>query len=356
MPAELVAAVNAGPPPLDPIQIVWLAAESAQLLFVAMAVGGSLLAAVAGAASPHRREVSRLLVDVTAWAVVLAITLTVPFAVAPLPFVQGALGRFFESAAIPMAPVWLGMLGLLLVGALLNYFARLRIRARRPPLVLPIAALCLMAVAVIQAAAGLLRRQPGRWEAVADGIRLVVADPGFVPRLLHLVLAAVTLAGLVAAWSVVRRVEGSEGGPIVARRAAAFGVWAALIATLLQLMVGFWQLLALPEEVLIAFLGAGPDTLIPLGVGALAGGLLLVVLARIVDPLAQPKAVQRSLALLVGALAAMLLTRHQLRGITLAASRVDEELAAAANWEALAVSLAAMLLGVSAILWFLLRK
>ena len=67
---------------------------------------------------------------------------------------------------------------------------------------------------------------------------------------------------------------------------ARFGIRAALVTTLLQLVDGFWLLLALPEDVLKAFMRGGPATMVPLTVGILAGLLLLVVLAQIADPLA----------------------------------------------------------------------
>ena len=130
---------------------------------------------------------------------------------------------------------------------------------------------------------------------------------------------------------------------------------AALVATLLQLVDGFWLLLALPEDVLKALMRGGAATMGPLTLGILAGVLLLVVLAQITDPLASPTKVRRVAELTVAAVVFMVLTRHQLRAIYLAPVRAGEQMQVSTQWGALALFLGVFVLCVALTVYALVR-
>lgn len=337
MPSNLVPALDPAPLPGPPwlFHVLWVLTFLIHLLFVNTVLGGSLLAALTGLAGAGRREIRTLFVEVNSWAISFAIT----FGIAPLLFMQVLLGRFFYTATILVAWAWLGMLGLLTVGYYLNYVAKFRLRrGKGAGAVLIVEAACFVVIAAIQVVINLLHVQPGRWERVADQAWAALSDPTFMPRFLHFVLAAVAMAGALLAWVAVRRA--TKGGATEALSGMArFGVRAALVATLLQLVDGFWLLLALPEDVLKAFMRGGPATMGPLTLGILAGVLLLVVLAQIADPLATPTKVRRVAELIVATVVLMVLTRHQLRTIYLAPVRAGEQLTVATQWGALALFL-----------------
>jgi hypothetical protein len=337
MLSNLIPALDPAPLPGPPwlFHVLWVVTFLIHLLFVNTVLGGSLLAAFAGMAGTGRREIRTLFVGVNTWAISFAIT----FGIAPLLFMQVLLGRFFYTATILVAWAWLGMLGLLMVGYYLNYVAKFRLRrGKGAGAVLIVEAACFVAIAAIQVVINLLHLQPGRWERVADQVWVALSDPTFVPRFLHFVLAAVAMAGALLAWVAVRRA--TKGGATEALSGMArFGVRAALVATLIQLVDGFWLLLALPEDVLKAFMRGGPATMGPLTLGILAGVLLLVVLAQIADPLATPTKVRRVAELILATVVFMVLTRHQLRTIYLAPARASEQLTVATQWGALALFL-----------------
>ena len=337
MTTSLVPALDPAPLPGPAwlFHVLWVLTFFIHLLFVNTVLGGTLLAALAGGAGTGRREVRTLFVEINGWAISFAITL----GIAPLLFIQVVLGRFFYSATILVGWAWLGILGLLTVGYYLNYVAKFRLRAgKNSGAILIVEAVCFVAIAVIQVAVNLLHMQPDRWARVADQAWAVLGDPAFLPRILHFVLAAVAMSGALLAWVAVRR--SSRGGEIEACRGMArFGVRAALIATVLQLVDGFWLLLMLPEDVLKAFMRGGPATMLPLTVGILAGVMLLVVLAQISDPLAQPTKVRRTAELIVGAMVFMVVTRHQLRALYLAPNRATEQQVVATQWGALVLFL-----------------
>lgn len=353
MPSDLIPALDPAPLPGPPwlFHVLWVVTFLIHLLFVNSVLGGTLLAALAGSGKPGRRETATLLVEVNSWAISFAIT----FGIAPLLFMQVLLGRFFYTATVLVAWAWLGMLGLLIVGYYLNYVAKYRLRAGKGAgAILVVEALCFLGIAATQVAVSLLHMQPARWTAVADSAWAALADPTFLPRLLHYVLAAVTMAGALVAWVAISRA--AKGGD---RRAAdgmaRFGIRAALVATLLQLLDGFWLLLALPEEVLKGLMRGGAATMAPFSLGVFAGVILIAVLAQITDPLVQRSKVRRVAELLIGAIVLMVITRHQLRSIYLAPSRADERMAVAPQWDVFALFLVVFLAGVGLTIYSLVK-
>jgi hypothetical protein len=353
MPANLIPALDPTPIPGPPwlFHVLWVVTFLVHAVFLNLALGGSLLAAVVGGARAGGRETRTLLVGVNAWAISLAIT----FGIAPLLFIQVLFGRFFYTATVLVGQAWLGLLVVLLVGYYLNYVAKYRLRAGKPVnAVLWIEALCFLAIAVIQVAVNLLHMQPGRWTQVAANAWVALADPAFVPRLLHFVLAATSMAGALVAWVAVRHSQ--KGGDAKALDGMArFGIRAALAATVLQLIDGFWLLMALPEPVLRSFMRRGAATLLPLTLGIVAGVLLLLVIAQISEPLQQATKVHRLAELIVGAMLFMIITRHELRAVYLAPARAGEQLQVAPQWGVFAVFLVVFLAGVGLTIYGMAR-
>ena len=200
----------------------------------------------------------------------------------------------------------------------------------------------------------LLHLQPGRWEKVADHAWAALADPTFLPRYLHFVLAAVAMAGALLAYVAVRR-AGRGGDAATCDGMARFGLKTALVATLLQLADGFWLLFALPEDVLKGFMRGGAVTMLPFLVGVLAGIGLLMVLAQIGDPLAQPKRVRRVMELIVGAVIFMVITRHQLRALYLAPARASEQVVVTPQWGVFLLFLVCFVICVALTVWAIVR-
>ncbi len=353
MPGSPIPALDPAPLPGPPwlFHALWLLTFFVHLVFMNVVLGGTILAAVVGTRDIGR-DTRAFFVETSSWAISLAIT----FGIAPLLFLQVLFGRFFYSATILVGWYWLGLLGLLTVAYYLNYVAKHRLSDGRPvSLVLWIEAVLLVVIAAIQVAVNLLQLQPGRWAAVAAGPLAAFRDPSFPPRFLHFVLAAVSLAAALLAFAAVRRATaGFEAS--LCRDMARFGVATALYATVAQVVVGIWLLLVLPGDVLRAFMSGGAATMIPLTLAVLAALGLVVVLARIRDPLESPKLVRHAAELIVGAMVAMVITRHQLRGYYLAPARATESVAVRAQWDAFALFLVVFVLCVGLTVWAVARS
>jgi hypothetical protein len=358
--------VNPLVPALDPaplpgpawlFHILWVVTFSIHLLAVNMVLGGTLLSALslARGKSPASAGLAAYFARINSWALSLVIT----FAIAPLLFLQLMYGRFFYTATILVAGAWLTLLGLVTVAYYLNYIAKRMLTAgKNPAPVVMLQALLFLAVAAIQVAVNLLHLRPDRWGAVSDHPWTVLADPSFVPRYLHFVLASVAVAGAVLAWWRLRS-EATSAGPngSVASfgRETRFGLHAALGATAVQLPVGFWLLFSLPREVLLRFLRGGAGYMMPLTLGILAAIGAIVALALCLTPLAKVRLVRHGLELIVGAVVAMVVTRHQLREAYLAMARVGEKVTVAPPWGVIGIFILCLLAIGGLAIWALRR-
>lgn len=326
-----------GPPWL--FHLLWLVTFAVHVVGVNVVLGSSVLGTFAALDRDRAfgRPVARLFAEVNTWAIALTIT----FGIAPLLFVQVLYGRLFYSATVILAPAWLGLLLLLMAAYYLTYAAKYRLRAGKgAALPLALSALLFLAVAAIQVVVHLLSVQPGRWEAALASPWAAFADRAFLPRFLHFVLAGVTLAAILLAWLAVRRPPAEEERAAAGARAS-WGVKLALLATLLQLVVGLWLTISVPRDVLLGLMRGGGRTMAPFTLGIAAGFGLLVFLARVRDPFADRGSVRRALELYGLAMLLMLVTRHQLRDVYVDAAGAAAAPAAASQWGVFAIFLAA---------------
>jgi hypothetical protein len=348
MNADLIPGLDPAPVPAPPalLVVLWIATFFLHVLCVNAALGGSLLAALlpfrlAGA----RRAVALRIAEVNSWAVSLAIT----FAIAPLLFLQVLYGRFFYTASVLVAPVWLGLLVLLMAAYYLNWFAKFRLNAGRDAAgVLAASAVLYLAIAAIQTAVYLVSVRPELWTAYLVRPALVLADPSFAPRWAHMVLAALTMAAILpAAWP---RSFGDA-----APEAARTGLFVALVATGAQFAAGLWLVGALPRAALTGLMTGGLAALAPLGVGVLIGVALLGILVRAAAAPGNVRLARVALFHFAAAALFMVVARHQVRDLTLAAARSGEQLRIAPQWGVVALFLVVFVLCTGLAVWAVVR-
>jgi hypothetical protein len=190
-----------------------------------------------------------------------AVAATITFGVAPLLFVQALYGRLFFSSSVLMARFWFAVVPILIVAYYGTYLISFR-GEKVGKVLTPIVALLFASVAFIYCndMSFMLRPQTflGRYLADARGVQLNVTDPTFVPRLLHMLLGAIAVAGFVVViYGAVKRRSDVRHGEWALRHGA---LWLAG-ATALNVATGMWWLLALPRDVILrltpAWLAAG---------------------------------------------------------------------------------------------------
>lgn len=339
-----------GPPALFHVLLVFTFVL--HLLFMNLSLGGTLLAAAAhllgrGRADDHRVVLASRLMAINTF----GISLTITTGVAPLLFIQLLYQQYFYSATILLGGLWLGMLLLLTLGyyaAYLYKFRGLPARGAGGGTWLAAAALLFLLIAGVHVAVHLVSVQPERWGSLADGAWSVLADPSYLPRLLHFVLAGLGFSALVATWWAVRRAR--QGVEVERNTAIAAWSWRwVLWTTVLQVVDGFVLLFLLPQPVMGGLMQGGAATLAPLALAILLGLGLLMMLARTTAPVAQPALVGGTLAAMVLAIVIMSLTRHQVRALYLAPFTAGVEAAVAPQWGNFAVFAVLLLAGLATV-------
>jgi hypothetical protein len=318
MNPDLIPALDAaglpGPPWLFHVLLVFT--FFLHMLFMNLTLGGTLLAVVSHFTGGGRKDDPRAALASRLMAVNnYGISLTITTGVAPLLFIQVLYQQYFYTATILIGGVWFSLLLMLMAGyyaAYLYKFKGVPTRGEGGGLWLVVSAVMFLAIAMIHVSVHLLHAQPQKWSDFASGAACVLADPTFVPRLLHFVLAGIAFSALVICWWAVRQAK--AGTDVELNTAMASYAWKwALWTTVLQVVDGFVLLALLPRPVLVGFMQGGAATMVPLTMAILLGVGLLVMLARVSDPVASAGTVTGTLGAVVLAIAVMVITRHQVR-------------------------------------------
>lgn len=330
----------------DPITAPWWVFEAlglvtftVHLLLMNVVLGASLL----GAWRVLRRQ--GLGTDRGAIPTVLA--LAINFGVAPLLFVQVTYGHLIYTSSILMGAFWLLVVPLLI----LAYYGAYVAKVAKPDGALGrvatlVSTLLLLYVAFIYVNNMTLMLQPARWTeyfANRDGTMLNLGDPSLWPRFLHMLVGAVAVTGLYralgAAFLARRRgepepLDGIRGG----LRLLAF-------ATMLEVLIGLWFLMALPREVMLLFMGRSA-----LGTATLALGLGLSVALIVV---ALRGRLGWSTGLLLATMLVMVLQRWVVRQGYVQAFFDPRDLPLELAWSPLLAFLGVFALGLAVVAWLI---
>jgi hypothetical protein len=303
-------------------------------IFMNLTLGGTWIAVVGqmlsgGRADDPRAVLARRLMGVNTYAISLAITT----GIAPLLFVQVLYQQYFYTATILIAWVWLFFLVMLMLGYYAVYVFKLKsVPAGRGGVVwLGIAAVMFLLIAMVHVAVNLIHSQPEKWPAFAANPWSILGDAAYFPRLLHFVLAALGFTALIAAWWAVRQAsKGNEVelNTVIARHAWKWALW----TTVIQVADGFLLLFVLPKHVLLGIMQGGVATLGPLTLSILLAIGLLMMMAKVSNPVEKAGAVNGTLAAMILTIAVMSITRHQVRELYLAPVSSKYSIAAAPQW------------------------
>jgi len=321
-PESLIPAVDGAglPAPVWLFHLLLVFTFFLHMVFMNLTLGGTWLAAIAhalsgGQSSDPRGVLARRMMAVNSY----GISLTITTGVAPLLFIQLLYQQFFYAATILIGGMWFAFLILLILGYYSAYLYKFRgapARGTGGGVWLWSSALLFSVIGATHVAAHLVHAQPGSWVAIAANPWIVLADPTFVPRLLHYLLAGIAFSGLVMAWWAVRQL-GRGVEPELNRSIASFGWKWALWTTVAQVVDGFLLLILLPQEVLIGLMRGGAATLVPLTIAILLAVGLLVMMARTMDPADHPALLTGVLGAMTAVIAVMSITRHQIRALYL---------------------------------------
>ena len=231
---------------------------------------------------------------------------TINLGVAPLLFVQVLYGHYIYVSSIMMAVWWLSVIGLLIVAYYGLYLLRYKLGqpgAGRTFVLLLLCVLLLLVSFLFSTNMTMMLRPAdwGEWFSNATGT-LLLSDATLWPRWLHFVIASIAVGGLTRALLAQRRqAKEPEMRAIVDQGMSIFSY-----ATVLQVLIGLWFLIALPRPVLLLFMGDSVYATILLLLGvALAVGVLVTGFRKMVWP---------TIGMLALLVAVMALMRDVVRG------------------------------------------
>lgn len=197
----------------------------------------------------------------------LVIAFAVNFGVAPFLFSQVLYGHFLYASSILMASFWLAVIPLLIVayyGAYLYDFRFQKLGAVGPWIALGILVLLVIIgyFFVNNMQFMLLPERFADYFARMNGSLLVSDHPAFLPRYLHMMTGALAVGGLFVALAGRYKVERD---PDLAVLAQDVGLKTFLWATIANVPIGLWFLLALPPEQMLLFMGRNLPATISFG-------------------------------------------------------------------------------------------
>jgi hypothetical protein len=183
--------------------------------------------------------------------------------------------------------------------------------------------------------------QPGKWQAYFEnrgGTILNLNDPVLWPRYLHFITASVAVAGLFSAviWAIRRR-RGVAG----AEERMKSGLKIFSVATMIQVIIGFWFLLALPKNVMMLFMGQNIlyTAMLFIGIVLALAAVMVSVLGRLVP----------TMIILVTTVAVMVVMRMFVRAAYLEPYFKVESLELVPQYDVLLLFVATFVIGLAAV-------
>lgn len=266
--------------------------------------------------------------------------------VAPLLFMQVTFGNLFYASSVLMAVYWIMIIPLLILA---YYGAYIHQKKMESPgwagwLALLVSVAFVIYVGFIQVSNNALMEQPERWVSYFQnrgGTILNWSDRTLYPRFLHFAAASLALGGLFYATVFTlrkadpRRAEGVK-----------YGLRILGIGTALQMGVGFWYLLALPEPFILKFMGQDGLRTAVLMLGILAG-----IGAAVYAFMGKYRA---ALIHVLATMALMVALRYLLRMDFLADNFTLSSLKVHPQWFVFTLFVAVLLAGLYAV-WYMVR-
>lgn len=241
-------------------------------LFAMNAMLGATLTALASHLMPGRahRELSHEL----AKALPFLVAFTVNLGVAPLLFVNVIYGHLLYSSTVLMGLYWLAVIPVIIIAYYLAYIYDFGFRklGNLGPFAAIIFLALVMAVGFIFTNNMTMMISPSvwsRWFETPGGTLLNLADPTLVARYLHMITGSLAVGSILTA--LYARVA-LKGDPEVSEAGQKLGMRLFTWLTMLQIPVGVWFLLTLPQETMKRFMGGDA-----LSTALIALGILLAI-------------------------------------------------------------------------------
>ncbi|MBU1247433.1 MAG: hypothetical protein KKB70_01940 [Proteobacteria bacterium] len=270
------------------------------------------------------------------------LALSINFGVAPLLFLQVVYGNFDYVSSVLMGGLWLSLIAVLLgayYGLYIYDFSFDRLGNNRG-LMLAFALACMLFVSFLFSNNMTLMLQPETWLGYFEkgGATLLnLADPAIYPRWLHFMTSALAVGGLFIA--LVGRYGNSD-------RAIHLGMAWFARATMVNVLLGLWFLVALPRPIMLQFMG---DSLLATGLLLAAFAAALALIWTGIKQMVLPAA-----GLTLVMVTIMAVTRHLVRAFYLAPYFKPADLPVTGDFSSFFLFLGGLVLALP-IFWWMVR-
>ncbi len=276
-----------------------------------------------------------------------AVALAVNAGVAPLLFLQVLYGQFVYTSSILMAASWLTVFVLAIFAYYGMYLFHYKFESwgSGRNFLAGGAALIMLFIGFLFTNNWTLALSPEKWSAYFSspgGTLWNLSEPTLWPRYLHMVLGALAVGGLgLATFAQVRQKSGTDSAVMVSEGMTWFK-----IATLIQVGIGTWWLMALPKETMKLFMGGNIIATAAFGVG-----FLLAIVALV---LSFKKLVWPTVWTTLGTMIAMVIMREYVRYGTVREYFTPDQLQVNTQYSSLILFLVSAVIGVAAV-WYMLK-
>ncbi len=285
-------------------------------------------------------------------AIPTAMAFTITLGIAPLLFLQVLYGQLFYASSILMGWPWLLIVGLIITAyySFYTYSYRWEKMHAARLAVIALGAVLVGIVAMIYRNNMTLMLLPETFRATyfqdPAGTLMSVDEATSLPRFLHFFIGAFAVTGLFIVVYALRKLSSSEA---YGRWALRFGVILFASATLVEMAVGIWYLVALPKDVMMLFMGGSILGTASLGLGILLpfGSMMLLMMSMKAERPA--KQAWGGIGLLVLTLVFMVIMRDIVRDGYLAGTFDVYDRVTDPQWGVIAIFTVLLLLGLGVV-------
>ena len=192
------------------------------------------------------------------------IAFTINFGVAPLLFLQVLYGHLIYTSSILMAVYWLSVVGVLILAYYSAYIYDFKydVLAQKRIFFISATVIGLLWIAFVFTNNMTLMLMPEKWNMYfnnSSGLCLNLSDKTLLPRYFHFITASIALGGLAIAMyrQIQKDNSASDDSSLISQwdDDIQTGLGWFIGASLVQMIVGVWYFLSLPDNIRQLFMG-----------------------------------------------------------------------------------------------------
>lgn len=267
--------------------------------------------------------------------------LGINMAIPALLFLQVTFGHLFYTSSILMGTFWILIIPFLIVAYYSSYFHYKKFAISnfaRKALMIMILIIFYIAFMLVNNLS--MMEMPESWYnyfSNRDGTIILWNVHSIYPRFLHFLVASIAIGGLAYSFYFNRKVNSNEK--------VQEGMKIFAYATMIQIAIGFWFLLSLPQNIMQKFMGGDLIATLSLVLGIISafGAVFISLKGQL----------RGTVIMLFATLVFMVINRYNLRIFHLGDNFSISQLKIVPQWEIFLIFLLILLLGVFVILYML---